>query len=43
MMHDDFGAAQDRYGSSGNNGSEKTSNERPARLLAPSKSDRISD
>lgn len=34
MMHDDSGAAQVRYGSSGNNGTEKTSNEWASQLLA---------
>ncbi len=34
MMHDDFGAAQVRYGSSGNNETEKTSNEWASQLLA---------
>lgn len=33
MMHDDFGAAQVRYGSSGNNETEKTSNEWASQLL----------
>lgn len=42
-MHDDFGAALDRYGSSGNMGSEKTYNEQPGRLLAPSKSAPMSE
>lgn len=34
MMHDDSCAAQVRYGSSGNNGTEKTSNEWASQLLA---------
>lgn len=33
MMHDDFGAAQVRHGSSGNNETEKTSNEWASQLL----------